>query len=237
MAVKHKVINCVGGVLSPILANIYLHYILDLWFERELKKRFKGYARLIRYADDFVACFQSKREAEGFGEMLRIRLGLFGLAIAEDKSRIIEFGRYVWQKALVSKTKVATFNFLGFTHYCDKTRQGKFKLGRKTDSAKFRGKLKALNLWLKGVRNQVKLQDWWGVLAKKLIGHYNYYGISGNFPQLRKFYKRSVSLAYKWINRRSQKKSYNLEQYNRFLKYNPLPKPKIYHLTYTLSTY
>ncbi len=165
------------------------------------------------------------------------RLKLFGLTIAKDKSRIIEFGRYVWQKAQAENRKVATFDFLGFTHYCDKTRYGKFKLGRKTASLKFRDRLKALNLWLKDVRNLVKLQDWWEVLAKKLIGHYNYYGISGNFPQIRKFYKRTVSLAYKWINRRSQKRSYNWGQYIRFLKYNPLPRPKIYHLIYTLSSF
>jgi nucleotide-binding universal stress UspA family protein len=101
----------------------------------------------------------------------------------------------------------------------------------------FRQKMKAANLWLKGVRNLVELREWWQILRRKLIGHYNYYGISGNTPQIRKFYRRILSLVYKWINRRSQKKSYNWEQFGRFLKYNPLPRPKIYHLTYTLSSY
>ena len=226
-----------GGVLSPILANIYLHYILDLWFEKVIKSKLKGFAQLIRYADDFILCFQSGREAEVFGIALKQRLSKFGLETAESKSRIIEFGCYVWQKAQRESRKVATFDFLGFTHYCDKTRKGKFKLGRKTSSKKFRQKMKAMNLWLKRVRNSVMLQEWWNVLTRKLIGHYNYYGISGNRPALRKFHQRTLSLAYKWINRRSQRKSYNWVQFNRFLKYNPLPEPKIYHLTYALSSY
>jgi len=225
-----------GGVVSPVLANIYLHYVLDLWFEKVINKQLKGFAQLIRYADDFVVCFQYDNEAKAFGEMLRQRLAKFGLRIAEGKSRIIEFGRYVWQKAQKEGKKVQTFDFLGFTHYCDKTRRGKFKLGRKTARSKFIQKIKATNQWLKEVRNLVELKEWWEVLKQKLIGHYNYYGISGNIWGLRRFYKATFWLAYKWINRRSQKKSYNFERFCRFLKYNPLPKPRIYHLTYTLSS-
>jgi group II intron reverse transcriptase/maturase len=182
-----------GGILSPVLANIYLHFILDLWFERHVKRHLKGYTCLIRYADDFVVCFQNDDEAKAFGEMLRQRF--------------------------------------------DKTRHGKFKLGLRTAGSKFRQKMKAANLWLKGVRNLVELKQWWRILRKKMVGHYNYYGISGNTPQIRKFYQRILSLVYKWINRRSQKKSYNWEQFGRFLKYNPLPRPKIYHLTYILPSY
>lgn len=226
-----------GGIISPLLANVYLHYVLDLWFERVVKKRCKGYARLIRYADDFVVCFQSEREAQAFGEMLRERLGKFGLRISESKSRIIAFGRQVWQKTRREGKRVETFHFLGFTHYCDKTRKGAFKLGRKTASKKFRQKAKELNEWLRRVRNSVKLEAWWQVLKLKVVGHYRYYGISGNYPALRKFYRLAFKLAYKWINRRSQKKSFSFAQYLRFLAYNPLPKPKIYHLTYTLSSY
>jgi RNA-directed DNA polymerase len=226
-----------GGVVSPILANIYLHYVLDLWFEKAVKKQLKGYAQLIRYGDDFIVCFQSGSEARAFEEMLRQRLGKFGLKIAEGKSRVIGFGRYEWEKARREGTRVATFDFLGFTHYCDKTRKGKFKLGRKTSSKKFRQKMKAVNQWLKSVRNQVKLAEWWKVLGLKLVGHHRYYGISGNIQALRRFSCETSSLAYKWINRRSQKKSYTYAQYCKFKKYNPLPEPKIYHLTYTLSSY
>ncbi|MEW5768337.1 MAG: hypothetical protein AB1797_12085 [bacterium] len=103
---------------------------------------------------------------------------------------------------------MATFDFLGFTHYCTKTRRGKFKLGHKTAIAKFRQKIKAMNEWLKKVRNLVELKEWWQILRLKLVGHYRYYGISGNFRELKKFYILTSKLAYKWINRRSQKKSY-----------------------------
>lgn len=225
-----------GAVLSPILANIYLHYVLDLWFEKKVKSKMKGFTQLIRYADDFVVLFQSGREAGVFSQMLKERLAKFGLKIAQGKSRTIEFGRYVWQRAQRQGEKVATFGFLGFTHYCCKTRKGKFKVGRKTENLRFRQKMKAMNLWLKGVRNLVKLKDWWELLEQKLIGHYNYYGISGNMVEIAEFYRKTVLLAHKWINRRSQKRSYSWEQFCRFLKYNPLPKPRIYHLTYTLSS-
>ena len=225
-----------GGVISPILANIYLHYILDLWFEKDVKKQLTGYAQLVRYCDDFIVCFQRGDEAKAFEEMLRQRLGKFGLKIAEGKSRVIGFGCYEWEKARQEGRKVATFDFLGFTHYCDKTRRGKFKLGRKTSSKRFRQKMKAVNHWLKRVRNQVTLAEWWKVYRLKLLGHYRYYGISGNMLALRKFYRETSQLAYKWINRRSQKKSFTYAQYCTFKKYNPLPEPKIYHLTYTLSS-
>jgi RNA-directed DNA polymerase len=226
-----------GGIISPILANIYLHYVLDLWFERKVKKQMRGYARLIRYADDFVVCFQSEKEAHAFGEMLKERLAKFGLRVSEKKSRIIAFGRYMWQKAQREGKRVETFDFLGFTHYCDKTRRGAFKMGHKTASQRYRQKAKELNGWLKRVRNWVKLEEWWRVLQRKLVGHYRYYGISGNYPALRRFYRLAFKLAYKWINRRSQKKSMGFAKYLRFLAYNPLPKPKIYHSLYTLSSY
>ncbi|TDX11153.1 reverse transcriptase (RNA-dependent DNA polymerase) [Petrotoga sibirica] len=116
-----------------------------------------------------------------------------------------------------------------------KTRKGYFKLGRKTSKAKFRQGIKEMNQWLKDVRNQVKLKEWWRVLKLKLIGHFRYYGISGNMPEIQVFYKRTIRLAFKWINRRSQKRSYNWEQFQQFLHFNPLPVPKMYHLTYTLS--
>ncbi len=225
-----------GGLLSPVLSNIYLHYILDLWFEKKVKRQIKGFAQLIRYADDFIVCFQSGNEAKAFSEELKQRFSKFGLKIAENKSRIIEFGRYVWEKAQREGREVATFDFLGFTHYCDKTRKGKFKLGRKTSDKKFRQKMEAMNLWLKGVRNLVKLEEWWQVLRLKLIGHYRYYGISGNIQGLKKFYNQTSRLTYKWINRRSQKKSYTYVQFCRYKEYNPLPLPKIYHLNYTLSS-
>ena len=226
-----------GGILSPLLANIYLHYCLDLWFEKKIKRQVRGYARFIRYADDFVVCFQKAEEAEEFGRILRQRLGKFGLAVSEEKSRIISFGKYPYYSARDERKKLETFDFLGFTHYCTKTRRGYFKLGRKTSRTRYRQKLKETNRWLKDVRNMIKMEDWWKVLRMKLIGHYRYYGISGNMRDLKAFYNQTVKLAYKWINRRSQKKSYNITQFYKMLEYNPLPKPKIYHRTNTPSSY
>jgi group II intron reverse transcriptase/maturase len=225
-----------GGIISPVLANIYLHYILDLWFERKVAKGAKGFQQLTRYADDFIVCFQYGDEAKEFGERLKERFEKFGLRISEEKSRIIEFGRGAWQKSRGEGEKIETFNFLGFTHYCGKTRSGKFRVGRKTSQKKLRQKLKAMNQWLKQVRNRVELSIWWGILGQKLTGHYRYYGISGNMEGLKQYHREVVRLAFKWINRRSQKKSFNWEGYKRFLKWNPLPKLKIYHRTYTLSS-
>lgn len=225
-----------GHVLSPILANIYLHFVLNLWFERVARKQLKGFARLINYADDFVVCFEDSNSAKQFSGMLKQRLGKFGLRIAEGKSRVIEFGRTAWEKAIRQGGEVATFDFLGFTHYCDKTRRGKFKLGRKTSAKKLRQKMVAMNEWFKNVRNLVKREEWWEVLKMKVIGHYRYYGISGNIRALRKFYILTSKLAYKWLNRRSQKKSCTYDTYCKWLKVT-LPKPKIYHLTYALSSY
>jgi len=168
--------------------------------------------------------------------MLKERLAKYGLKIGKDKSKIIEFGRTAWQKAQRSGGKTATFDFLGFTHYCDKTRKGAFKVGRKTARKKFIQKMKEMNQWLKRIRNLVGVKEWWQVLRLKLIGHYRYYGISGNMPAMRGYYSKVLRLAHKWINRQSQKKSYNWRQFLNFVKYNPLPLPKIYHLTYTLSS-
>jgi len=206
-----------GGVLSPILANIYLYYILDLWFEKTVKKRLKGYAGMVRYADDFIVCFQAGKEARIFTAMLKQRLGKFGLEIAKDKSRIIEFGRYVWERVQREGKRVATFDFLGFTHYCDKTRWGKFKLGRKTQRKRQSKWLKMIYAWLKGIRNYLKFKEWWQMLAVKLAGYYRYYGIAGNMLWLKRFHTLIIRFVYKWVNRRSQKKSYNWEQFQRVL--------------------
>jgi len=224
-----------GGVLSPVLANVYLHYVLDSWFETEVMPQLNGFAQLVRYADDFVVCFENEKEARIFGIALRQRMGKFGLTISEEKSKIIEFGRYTCQTARKYGFKCKTFDFLGFTHFCDKTGRGKFKLGRKTSRKKFIQKMKDMNLWLKSIRNRVELKEWWKLLRLKLLGHYQYYGMSGNVRWLQNFFHHTVRLAFKWINSRSQKKSYNWDQFHSFIQFNPLPKPKIYHSLYNLN--
>lgn len=132
-----------GGVISPVLANIYLHYVLDLWFEKRVRKQCKGQAFIVRYADDFVCCFQSKSEAQQFFQSLKWRLKKFNLKIAEDKTKIIPFGKFAEKDAeRKGNRKPATFDFLGFTHYCGKSKQGKFRVKRKTSRKKVQGKLK-----------------------------------------------------------------------------------------------
>ena len=197
-----------GGILSPVLSNIYLHYVLDLWFEKRLKRELCGYAEENRYADDFVICLQNKGDGERVLEAVRERFAKFGLSLSEDKTRLIEFGRYARANGEKRGEKPATFDYLGFTHFIDRTRRGTFKVGRRTSKKKFRAKIKAMNEWLKSVRNAVKLKEWWAVLRLKLLGHYRYYGLSGNFKGIERYYLRVLALVYKWINRRSQRRSY-----------------------------
>lgn len=224
-----------GGILSPLLSNIYLHYVLDLWVEKKLKKECWGYVEEIRYADDFILCVQHKAEGERVLSAVRERLAKFGLALSEEKTRLIEFGRYAGQNARRRKAKPATFDFLGFTHYCDRTRRGYFKVGRRTSRKRYRLKMKAMTLWLKTVRNACPIQGIWDVLKAKLIGHYRYYGVSGNYPRVARFYYETIGSAFKWLNRRSQRRSFTWAQFRRYLEHYPLPKPKLYKNFYTLA--
>jgi group II intron reverse transcriptase/maturase len=222
-----------GGVVSPILANVYLHYALDLWMEKVVKPNCRGAVEIVRYADDFVICVQYKDEAVKILAELKQRLTKFKLELAEDKTRLIEFGRFAKQNAETKDQRAATFNFLGFTHFIDKTRKGGFKLGRTTDRKKLRTKLKEMNEWLKVARNMFAIAEIWKTLKSKLRGHFQYYGVSGNYRALRKFENETKRMILKWLNRRSQKKSFNWESYTAYLERHPLPKAKIHHDFYT----
>lgn len=222
-----------GGIISPVLANVYLHYVLDLWFEVKEKEQLTGYSQLIRYADDFIIGCQTKQEAKKILKDIRERFAQFGLTLAEDKTRILEFGRFA--KDNTNKRgggKPQTFDFLGFTHYCSQTKDGRFALKVKTSGKKYTASLKDLNLWLKTVRSKLKLPDIWKLLALKLQGHYNYYGLSGNFDGVKSFYCRTEKLTFKWMNRRSQKASWNWESFREYIKQYPLPKPKLTYAIY-----
>ena len=224
-----------GGIISPVLANVYLHYVLDLWIERVVKPACRGAVEMVRYADDFVICVQYKAEAEHILKILKERLAKFCLTVAEDKTRLIEFGRYAKQNAEAKGKKPATFNFLGFTHFIDKTRAGKFKLGRQTDRKKMTAKLKDLNEWLRDVRSKLPLKEIWKTLKAKLTGHFQYYGVSGNHRGIKQFRHEATRLAMKWLNRRSQKKSFNWETFKQYMWRFPLPKPAIHHNFYDLK--
>ena len=221
-----------GGVVSPLLANIYLHYVLDIWFERVFKPTAKAHIKMIRYCDDFVACCESERDAKEFLKALEERFSKFGLALSQEKTKIIKFGRNSWKRSRKTKERLATFNFLGFTHYCATSRRGYFLMGHKTSKENLNRKLGEVKEWLIKVRNLLPLKSWWPILKAKLTGHYNYFGVSGNFRCLRRFYNQVNRLAFKWINRRSQRKSMTLEMYWQYVQWNPLPMPRICHALY-----
>ncbi len=217
-----------GSILSPLLANIYLHYALDLWFENKVKPSCKGEAHIIRYADDYVCCFQYRREAEEFYKELSGRLARFNLEIAEEKTKIINFGRFATKSCKYSgKKKPDTFDFLGFTHYCSKSQKGNFRVKRKTSRKKLKEKMEKFNLWMRKNRH-TEIQELMRRVRMSLLGHYRYYGITDNTKTLGQFGYLVRKIIFKWLNRRSQKRSFNWESFNLMLNRNPLPEPKIY---------
>ncbi len=219
-----------GAIVSPILANIYLHYVLDLWFEKVIKKQSKGYVGIVRFADDFIICVEKEEEAKAILEKLKERLNKFSLELSEEKTRILAFGRN-------SKDNGESFNFLGFTYYNAKTRNGHYKVGIKTDKKRLNKALKNMNEWLRKIRNAFPVNEWWEILKAKIRGHNQYYGISGNIRSLKSFFERTKSFVFKWLNRRSQKKSFNWKTFIKYLEKHPLPKMEIKYSIYTLCQY
>jgi len=215
-----------GSILSPILANIYMYYALILWFEN-IKRQSKGYVEIINYADDMIICFEYENEAKEIYKQMQARLKQCGLEFAEDKTRLIEFGRYASERRTKRGLgKPETFDFLGFTHYCSKSRNGKFRVKRKTSKKKFNQKVQEYKMWIKKNRNG-QLKNIMQTTNKKLIGHYNYFGITDNIQEIIRYEKCIEELLFKWLNRRSQKKSYNWEQFKHMLKVFDLPMPTI----------
>jgi group II intron reverse transcriptase/maturase len=218
-----------GGVISPTLANIYLHYVLDLWFEKVYRKECTGRARLIRYVDDFVVCFQYQGEAETFRTKLVERLGRFGLEIEPTKTKVLAFGRWAETNAKARGVKPETFDFLGFTHYCSRSRNGKrFRMKRVTVRKKFRAKAAAFKEWIKRARTK-RISEIWETTRRKLRGHYNYYGVTDNFDGIMRYFEAVKRLLVKWLRRRSQRSRLTWEKFNRMLDRYPLPEPRIVH--------
>jgi group II intron reverse transcriptase/maturase len=216
-----------GGVISPHLANIYLHYALDLWFEKVYRKSCTGFARLIRYADDFVVCFQYKPDAERFRAELGKRLGKFGLEVEPTKTKVMEFGRFAVQNAKRRGQRAETFDFLGLTHYCGTRKDGTgFRMKRVTARKKFIAKLKMFKEWLKKARI-MKTKELWQRAKAKLRGHYNYYGVTDNLRGIMRFGEEVKKLLFKWLNRRGKRNCLNWEKFLEMLKRFPLPKPRI----------
>lgn len=216
-----------GSVSSPIIANIYMHYVLVWWFKEKVKATLRGYADIIVYADDFVCCFQYREEAEEFYERLKRRMKHFGLELEETKSRLIEFGRYAGERQGKEGKKPETFAFLGFTHYCSQSRNGKFRVKRKTNKKKFAKKCREVHREIAQMRI-LPLPMIIKKLNQMLVGYYHYYGITDNSKGINDFYYRVQRSLFYWLNRRSQKKSYTWEAFNTMLKEYPLARPKIY---------
>lgn len=208
-----------GSVISPILANIYLHYALDSWFEKVVKEKCKGKSYICRMADDFICAFKYKEDAERFYNTLGIRLEKFNLELAEEKTKILCFSKY----------KIAeneSFDFLGFEFRRGKSQKGKDIIKRRTSRKKLRKSIKMLTEWCKENRHQ-RIRNIVEDLNTKLRGYYNYYGIIGNSKGLYDFYIPARKILFKWLNRRSQKRSFTWEEFNAKMKWYGLMNPKI----------
>jgi len=218
-----------GNGASPVLANIYLHYVLDSWFAIRVKRRCQGEAYLIRYCDDFVCCFQNKWEAEAFYWELIERFRKFGLELAMEKTKILEFGRFAREsRAKRGLGKPETFDFLGFTFYCGKDGRKKFfRCKVKTSGKKFRSKVKTMKEWIKENRD-MPVGELIKKLNQKLRGHYQYYGVTDNSEGVKRYLRKVQWTLFRWLNRRSQKRSYKQGTYfNGLLRTFPLIEPTI----------
>jgi group II intron reverse transcriptase/maturase len=222
-----------GNLASPIIANIYMNYALALWYEIRLKHSLRGDSGIVIYADDFVATFQFKEDATRFLEEVRERFSHFGLELEPDKTRLLEFGRFAEEnRKKRGEGRPDTFDFLGFTHYWSRSNKtGRFRMKRKTSQKKYRAKLVEMNLWIKQNRN-LRLTDLINMLNLKLRGHYQYYGITDNSQCMGNYRHETQKLLFKWLNRRSQKKSYTWEGFGEMMKVFPLARPRIHHNVY-----
>ena len=219
-----------GGVISPLLSNIFLHFALDRWFTKQLQPSLKGYTVLNRYADDFVIGFQHEADAQQAVAALRQRLAGCGLTLAEEKTRLIIFSRYAEVRAQGSALPVATFDYLGFTHYWRTTRTGKRSLRHSTSRKKFRQKVRALTQWVQVMRHRLPLPAFWERLKAKLRGHYAYYGVSFNTKRLQQYYHCARQVAFTWLNRCSQRRRWTWAQFALYEQRYPLPRPRIIHV-------
>ena len=215
-----------GGVISPLLANVYLHEVLDTWFEREVQPRLKGRACLVRYADDFVLVFAKEQDASRVAEAVAKRFARFGLRLHPDKTRLINFRRPSQYVTPTRQQRPGTFDLLGFTHYWGRARTGDWALKRKTSKNRLKRSLQRANEWCRAHRHY-PLPWQHQQLARKLRGYDNYYGLTGNFEALEQFRRRLQRIWREWLNRRSQRKGVTWKRFREYLKRNPLPRPVI----------
>jgi len=208
-----------GGLCSPIMANVYLHYTVDMWYAEKAKKAMRGESAMVRYADDIVFCFQYEDDARNFYEWLKDRLAKFGLELSEEKSKIIKFGRFAGDEA-------GKFDFLGFTVVTGKSREGKYVPKYQTSEKKLKAKRAKAKAWIKkNMHSPVDVLI--GKLNQKLRGHYNYYGLSHNLKKMLGFRSYIMYECFKALKRRSNHSGMNWKKFLRILEFNPLLEPKI----------
>ena len=212
-----------GGVISPLLANIYLHEVVDTWFEEQVRPRLRGKGELIRYADDFVMVFSNRTDAERVQAVLPRRLARYGLAIQESKTRLLDFSR-----PRDDERRPGKFDFLGFTHYWGKSRKENWVIQRKTSGKKLRNSIRRFYQWCRKNRH-MPVSEQWDKICLKLRGHYGYYGITGNYRSIKGFYEQAKRSWRKWLDRRTSGKDMIWEKFNKLLKRYPIPEPKIVH--------
>lgn len=210
-----------GPLISPILANVYLHYALDMWFYVAVRKYCKGFCGMVRYTDDFVCCFENEVEARELFTKLIERLKKFNLEIKVNNSKIIRFGRKAGEDRKI-------FDFLGFTFINGKSRKGKYQLIRRTSKKKMGDKFKEVNEWPK-MNRHMPIPEMVKKLNQKLVGHYRYYGIIGNDRRLGIYYKYIKYRMKIWLGRRSQKAKMTWKKFYKTMEYYPLSEPRIYH--------
>jgi RNA-directed DNA polymerase len=220
-----------GGVVSPILANIYLHYVIDLWVAKVVSKHLNGEMHNFRYADDILFCFQYRKDAIRFLRALCFRLGKFGLQLNNEKTRLYRFGRFAERDRKIRNEKRATFGFLGFTFYNRLSKAGKYTVGCRTQSRRLNNAMNRVTTWCKENRHQnVEWQARY--LNAMLRGHYNYYGVTGNFKSVAAFYRHTVKMWHRYLSRRSQRAYIKWERFVRTLEKYPLIKPHLPHSVY-----
>jgi RNA-directed DNA polymerase len=216
-----------GQVISPLLANIYLHYVLDEWFETVVKPRLKGEAYEIRFADDFILCFQYRQDAEKVLDVLRKRFAKYGLTLHPEKTRLMEFGRHALAKSEeTGGPKQATFDFLGFTHIGKRSRRGHFAIHVRTMRKRLQRSLKKVTAWCREHRHD-PVEEQQEALNRKLRGHYQYYGRSTNLRSLVEFHHKVRRIWQKWLNRRTRGNTLNWPAYTQLLRRHPLLRPRL----------
>lgn len=214
-----------GSICSPVLSNIYAHHVIDDWICNIVKPYFKGSVRLFRYADDAVICCQYKEDAIRLKEALGKRLNRFHLKLNEEKTKMVRFSK----REAVQGIKQETFDFLGFTFYLGKSLASRIIPKVKTIRKRLRAKLVKVKNWMKVCRHKMKLIPLWKIFCRKLAGHNQYYGVSHNTEEVSLFFNESVKIFFKWVNRRSQKKSFDWEAFSLFMEKYPPPRPRVVH--------